>query len=58
MTKSEKVRAAAVLGVPLVLAALGVVYAPDLDAKMLTTYGFVLGLFEGAVVMSYATRRS
>jgi len=57
MTKIEKVRAAAILGIPLVLTGLGVVYAPGLDAKLLTGWGFILGVFEGAVAASYARSR-
>lgn len=58
MTKSEKVRAAVLLGLPIVLTGLGMIYAPGVDAKVLTAYGFALGLFEGALGMSYAMRRS
>lgn len=45
----QKVRNAIVVAIPLVLIIVAIGYAPGVNAKMLTGWGFVLGVFTGAL---------
>lgn len=53
----QKIRNAIVVSIPLVLVLVAIGYAPGVNAKMLTGWGFVLGVFTGALGESMLTSK-
>jgi len=44
------------VSLPVILITIGAVYAPDLNAKILTCWGFIIGTSFGALISSFNKR--